>query len=165
MPRKWIKSSLDRTIDQERNVDPIRQRLKSALYRDFGKFYIGLYNKLTAGQFEFIKKSFIEYLNDMWDGGYISTLDSKKGITPQHKSKYISRIDARRLLEADDDQIYQLIGMGKVKTMVQSKGKKRLIFIDLADVSRLKRRLTKGDLKRGAKSEKPVSKKGVMDAS
>lgn len=123
-------------LEQERKMPLMRNRLKSMLYKDFGKFYTGLYQILTGGQFGFIKEAFIDYLVEEWDGGDLPYNHKKDG--KQHlKGKYVLKSDARRLLSADEQRITSLIENNELRTVVRSKGMKRLIFIDVTDVAKL----------------------------
>lgn len=123
-------------IEQERGAPRTHYRLKSTLYRDFGRFYIGLYQVLTGTQFEFIRNSFIGYLIDEWDGGNLPS-NNKKDKKQHLRGKYVLKSDARRLLNADEQQIFNLIEAGRVRTLVRSKGMERLIFVDVADIAKL----------------------------
>jgi hypothetical protein len=122
---------------QERDSSLTSERLKSPLYKDFGKLYIGLYKILSDRQFDFIREAFIDYLTREWEGCNIPSTNRTKGRRRYRKSKYVSKADAIRLLEADNQGIDQLIEDGSLKTIVRSKGMKRLIFVDVADIAEL----------------------------
>jgi hypothetical protein len=124
---------------QEKDYPFIHYRLKSALYMDFGSAYIGIYKILSGSQFDFIKAAFINYLVGEWEGCNIPPTNRTKGSGCYRKSKYVSKADAIRLLGTDDKGIDQLIEDGGLKTIVRSKGMKRLIFVDVADIARLLR--------------------------
>jgi len=130
---------LDWRSKQEKCIPYIRQRQKSILYREFGRFYAGLFKILSECQFGFMKKAFVEYLIERWEGYCVLPASKKNNITPHFENKYISKIDAERLLEIFDGQIDQLIKIGKLKSIVRSKGMKRLIFVDVADIAKLMR--------------------------
>jgi hypothetical protein len=123
----------------KRAVDSGYQRLHSVLYKDFGKLYTGLYKnkKLSASQFDFIRDAFVDYLAKEWDGCDLSYFARNKNMGGSHKVKYVSKSDARRLLDTDDAWINHFIWTGRLKTMVRSKGMKRLIFVDVADIANL----------------------------
>lgn len=123
-------------LEQERKVPLIRNRLKSTLYLDFGKFYTGLYRVLTDRQFDFIRDAFIDYLVEEWDGGHLPS-NHKKGMKQHLTGKYVFKSDARRLLSADEQRITSLVEAGRLRTVVRSKGMKRLVFIDVADIAKL----------------------------
>lgn len=127
---------------QERNVVLGYQRLQSVLYKDFGKLYTGIYKTLSASQFDFIREAFIEYLVKEWNGCDLSSFARNKNMGRPHKVKYVSKSDTRLLLDADDAWINHLIWTGRLKTKVRSKGMKRLIFIDVADITKLMREPT-----------------------
>jgi hypothetical protein len=124
---------------QERPSFPTYQRLQSVLYKDFDKLYVGFYRTLSGSQFDFIRDAFVDYLLEEWKGYDLSLLTGKKSIDRNHRVKYISKSDARRLLDADDEWINHYIQTGRLKTTVLSKGKKRLIFVDVADIVQLMR--------------------------
>ena len=123
---------------QERNTSLAGQRLKSPLYRDFGKLYLGLYTILEDEQFDFIRDAFIDYLTEEWKGGGLSP-SKKKAREPHVTGRYVSKGDTRRILKIDDLNVDKLIEAGELKTVVQSKGMKRLIFVDVQDIAKLKR--------------------------
>ncbi|HEV2912600.1 MAG TPA: hypothetical protein VGX92_04725 [Pyrinomonadaceae bacterium] len=128
---------LDWRSKQEKSILSIRQRQKSALYREFGRFYAGLFKILSEYQFGFMKKAFVEYLIEKWEGYCVSPANEKNSTTPHFENKYISKIDAKRLLGTFDEQINQLIKTGKLKSIVRSKGMKRLIFVEITDIAKL----------------------------
>jgi hypothetical protein len=123
--------------EQEKDYPFIHYRLKATLYMDFGNAYIGIYKILSGSQFDFIKSAFVNYLAREWEGCNIPPTNRTKGGGRYGKSKYVSKADALRLLEADDPSIDQLIDDGSLKTILRSKGKKRLIFVDVVDVAKL----------------------------
>jgi hypothetical protein len=125
---------LDWIREKQASVSLNRQRQKSVLYKEFGKYYTCLFNVLSESQFDFIKNAFIEYLIERWNSLYTSPFSLKSSSIACPNSKYVSKIDAKRLLETYDEQINQLIKTGKLKSIVRSKGKKRLILVDLADI-------------------------------
>jgi len=129
---------LDEIRERQTSVPLNRQRQKSVLYKEFGKFYIDLFKTLSEKQFDFIKKGFTEYLIEKWESFYTSPFSQKQYSIASPNGKYVSKNDAKRLLEIFDEQINQLIKAGKLKSIVQSKGKKRLIFVDLADIARFR---------------------------
>lgn len=130
---------LDWRVVQERTILPIYQRLKSTLYRDFGRFYIGLYNILEPSQFDFMREAFVDYLIQTWDGGFVANSKQQKGTEGNVNSRYLSKVDVKRLLEADQMDVERHIRTGKLKTLVRSKGKKRLILIELKNFAKLRR--------------------------
>lgn len=129
---------LDRRRIHERNVSRSYQRMKSTLYRDFGSFYSGLHSVLSGSQFDFMRSAFIDYVirNRAEDG--LSNSKPKKASGESFKNQYLLKSDVRRLLGVDYKWINYQIRTGKIRFVVRSKGKKRLIFIDVADVPKLK---------------------------
>jgi hypothetical protein len=126
---------------QEKQYPFIHHRLKSALYMDFGNAYIGIYKILSGSQFDFIKAAFVNYLVEEWEGCNIPPTNRTRGRNRCGKSKYVSKADAIRLLESDDESIDQLVRDGTLKTIVRSKGMKRLIFVDVMDIAQLRESL------------------------
>lgn len=124
---------------QGRNVVLGYQRLQSVLYKDFGKLYMGLYKQLSASQFDFIREAFIDYLVKEWNGCDLSSFARNRNMRRSHKAKYVSKSDARLLLDTDESGINHLIWTGRLKTKVRSKGMKRLIFVDVTDLAKLTR--------------------------
>lgn len=96
---------------------------------------LGLYRILWKRQFDFIRDAFVDYLIEEWDGD--NTLPPKKFRELHIPGRYVSKADARRLLEIDDIGINQLIDTAQLKTVVRSKGMKRLIFVDVTDIANL----------------------------
>jgi hypothetical protein len=138
---------LDWRRTQERNVSPIKQRLKSTLYKDFGKFYLGLYNMLATSQFDFMRSEFNQYYIKNCGTGCDSSSDSSIDPTLSKGVRFISKSDARRLLGTDNHTLNGFIKTGTLTTKVRSKGKKRLIFIELAGLANLKSKLGRSPIK------------------
>jgi hypothetical protein len=132
---------------QEKDYPFIHYRLKSALYMDFGNAYIGIYKILSGRQFDFIKTAFVNYLVGEWEGCDIPSKNRTKGRGYYYKSKYVSKADAIRLLEADDKDIDRFVKDGSLKTIVRSKGMKRLIFVDMTDIAKLVRESSRLDMR------------------
>jgi len=129
---------LDWRRKQESNVSLIKQRLKSTLYKEFGKFYLALYNIMLASQFDFMRREFSQFLFKNWGTNHHSGGDCSGEETSHSDSRFISKTDARRLIGTDNRTMNELIKTGTLMTKVRSKGKKRLIFIELAGLTNLK---------------------------
>lgn len=129
---------LDQRRVQERKVTRTYQRMKSALYGEFGSFYSGLHNVLSGSQFDFMRGALIEYITQNRMLNCPSHPVSHKTVEDSLKSQYILKSDVRRLLGVDYSWINYHIATGRLKTTVRSKGKKRLIFIKVEDVARLR---------------------------
>jgi hypothetical protein len=128
---------LDWICTQEKNTTLIRQRLKSALYDDFGKLYPDLYRVLSLHEFKFMRSAFVEYLAKRWKGNCLSVFKREKKATLNIRERYVSKADAMRLLETDSMNVTHLIKIGKLRSIVRSKGKKRLIFVEVTDIAKL----------------------------
>lgn len=131
---------------QQRNRSPTLLRLKSVLYRDFGKLYIGFYKTLLGGHYDFIRDAFIDFLIEGWEGCEIPPFTRKKSIKQTPTVKYISKSDAKLILDIDELLIAQLFELGSLRTTVRSKGMKRLIFVDVLDVAKLMREPSRLDI-------------------
>jgi hypothetical protein len=129
---------LDQRRIQERKVTRTYQRMKSALYAEFGSFYSGLHTVLSGRQFDFMRGAFIEYITQhrMLHGRLDSV--NYKTVEDSLKSQYVLKSDVRRLLGTDYAWINHCIRTGRLRTLVRSKGKKRLIFIKVEDVAKLR---------------------------
>lgn len=100
---------------------------------------MGLYKQLSASRFDFIREAFIDYLVKEWNGCDLSSFARNRNMRRSHKAKYVSKSDARLLLDTDELGINHLIWTGRLKTKVRSKGMKRLIFVDVTDLAKLTR--------------------------
>jgi hypothetical protein len=125
---------LDWVRERAKSIPLNRQRQKSVLYREFGNFYGSLFKILSGSQFEFMRRAFVEYLKGRWEGYLVFSNSPKGGEMPYCKSKYISIKDAIRLLATDEEQVRWLVKMGKIRTIILSKGKRRFVFTELMDV-------------------------------
>jgi len=122
---------------QDKPVFPSYQRLQSVLYKEFGTPYFSLYKTLPDSQFDFLRDAFVDYLLKEWEGYDLSLLIGKKSIGRCRKVRYVSKSDARRLIDANDEWVNHCIRTGRLRTKVLSKGMRRLIFVDLTDIADL----------------------------
>jgi len=129
---------LDKRRVQERNVTRTYQRMKSALYGAFGSFYSGLYGVLSGSQFDFMRIAFIDYITQKQAEDCNLSRHPRKRDTGALNRPYVLKSDARRLLGIEYPWIDHHVRKGEIKTLVQSKGKKRLIFVDLIDITKVK---------------------------
>jgi len=129
---------LDKRRVQERSVTRTYQRMKSALYGEFGSFYSGLHNVLSESQFDFMRIAFIDYITQNQAGGCNLSHHLWKRCNGTFNRPYVLKSDVRRLLGVEYPWIDHHVREGQIKTLVQSKGKKRLIFVDLIDVTKVR---------------------------
>jgi hypothetical protein len=134
---------LDQRRVQERKVTRTYQRMKSALYGEFGSFYSGLHSVLSGSQFDFVRYAFLEYINQHLMRNYPHDLLPAKTHEESLKGTYILKSDVRKLLAVDNVWINHYIETGKLRTTVLSKGKKRLVFIKAADLRQLRTKRSK----------------------
>lgn len=128
---------LDRRRIQERAVTRAYQRMKSALYGEFGSFYSGLHSVLSGSQFDFMRIAFIEYVTRNWVNTSLSNPVRDKTMGGSPNGQYVLKSDVRRLFGVDNTWINSRINAGELKAVVRSKGRKRLIFINIMDVAKL----------------------------
>jgi hypothetical protein len=129
---------LDRRRIQERKITRTYQRMKSALYGEFGSFYSGLHSVLLGRQFNFMREAFIGYMAEHNMGGYRARAEPQSQMIDPQNNRYILKSDVRRLLGVDYTWIDRQVNMGKLKSLVRSKGKRRLIFIELNSLTKLR---------------------------
>jgi hypothetical protein len=129
---------LDERRIQERKATGNYPRMKSALYGEFGSFYSGLHGVLSGSQFDFMRGAFIDYITQKRIGDRRSSLRPQKLIRDSPDGPYVLKSDVRRLLGVDYGWINHRIRAGEVKFLVRNKGKKRLIFVDLINITKLK---------------------------
>jgi hypothetical protein len=127
---------LDERRTQERAVTRAYQRMKSALYGEFGSFYSGLHSLLRENQFDFLRGNFIEYITRNRMGNYPPGSIQHKVAEDSIKGEYLLKSDVRRLLGVDNAWVNHLLETGRLRSVVRSKGKRRLIFIKVEDVAR-----------------------------
>jgi hypothetical protein len=112
--------------------------MKSALYAEFGSFYSGLHSVLSGSQVDFMRTAFIDYITQNQVSTGLSNPVRQIIIENSLNGQYVLKSDVRRLLGVDNTWINQRIHTGELKTLVKSKGKKRLIFIKVEDLARLR---------------------------
>jgi hypothetical protein len=86
-----------------------------------------------------MRKAFFDYLLLEWKGFNISTFTRSKDRGQKSLIKYVSKSDAQRLLNVSDESINHFIQIGRLRTKIRSKGKKRLIFVAVDDIAKLMR--------------------------
>lgn len=111
----------------------------TGIYRDFGKFYPGLYNHLKSSSFNFMRTAFEEYLITHWDGGYAFTMNRRKETKLGDRTRFIGRSEAAKQLRVKDNWINRFIDEGKLKAVVRQQRKKRMVLIEVESVENLKR--------------------------
>lgn len=129
---------LDQRRVQEQKVTRTYQRMKSALYGEFGSFYSGLHGVLSGRQFDFMRIAFIDYVSQKRLGDHHSSRRPQKSSRALPGGPYVLKSDVRRLLGVDYGWINHRIKAGEVRSLVRNKGKKRLIFVDLTEITKLK---------------------------
>ena len=129
---------LDWRRSQAGNILPSHRSLATGLCKDFGKFHTGLFRKLPGQQFDFMRVAFAEYLTKHWAGGYLAHLNRQEGRAVVRSEKYVSRTEARRLLQTHVRWIDHLVQSGRLKAVVRRRNSKRFVLVEVASLTRLK---------------------------
>lgn len=95
---------------------------------------------LAASQFDFMMDAFIEYSARNGVIGNSQSSGSHKVSAKHPGGGYVLKSDLRRLLGVDYVWIGRHIKAGNLRAKVHSKGKKRLIFVALADAIKMRKR-------------------------
>lgn len=92
---------------------------------------------LSGRQFDFMKCAFIAYIIQNRARGCLPISMRRRTDEKAPEDQYVLKSDVRRLLGVGNVWINHRIETGGLKTLVRSKGKKRLIFIKIEDVARI----------------------------
>jgi hypothetical protein len=111
--------------------------MHTGLYKDFGTFYVGLFQYLPSLQFNFLRNAFQDYLTTRWDGGYAAVIKRKEGVNLGDLT-YLTKTKARKILKTDDAGIDQLIESGELKAKVLKRRTNRMFLIESASIEKLK---------------------------
>jgi hypothetical protein len=128
---------LDQRRAQEKKVTRAYQRMKSALYGEFGSFYSGLHNILPGNQFDFMRIALMDYVIQNRIHSSFPNSKLSEAIADFPSGQYVLKSDARRLLGTSYGWVNNCIRQGKIRCISRSKGMKRLIFVDVADIAKL----------------------------
>lgn len=109
------------------------------LRKDFRDYEFQFYNTPFLSHLKFMHDEFEEYLLTYWDGGYTSPL--KRLSQAGHRSKYVSRKEAERVLRIDGRGINSLLEVGKLKGIVRAEAKTRFILIERGSLIAFKNEL------------------------
>jgi hypothetical protein len=107
-------------------------KLDTALKEEFGALFKRLYGDLRMPQFDFLRDTFAQYLNHRLtaqceDGGRVSSF-------PASDDKYISVIEARRLLKVSHKSILDLVKTGEIAFAIRNQDRSLRSLLRLADV-------------------------------
>jgi len=112
---------------------------KTGLYKDFGRFYEGLWRESDTGQLDILRDAFSDYVAQHWRGGQVSKT-SKQIVMPNvDQWKYVSRNEARLQLGIDHYGMKRLIAAGRLKTVVLEGGSTRQFLVEVSSLENLKR--------------------------
>jgi len=114
----------------------IKIELESGTKKDFGSFHMGLYGQLSSPQFDFMRAAYQEYLALYWDGGLAPSALLNEAAS--RNRKYVTRKEARHILEVDFCHVDRWVEGGKLKAIVRERKKARLILIERESVAELK---------------------------
>lgn len=130
---------LDWRLSQARKRATPQNRSAAGIYRDFGSFYVGLYRHLSSGDFEFLREEFGKYLLSRWEDNFVPSANRwKLPHSLRGGDRYVSRVEARRLLGLNYKLIDHLIEAGKLKASVLDGGGNRLFLIEASSIAALK---------------------------
>jgi hypothetical protein len=116
-----------------------RSGYRSGVVKDFGQFYITLYQRLVSTQFDFMRTAFNEYLCEKWDGGYLSAHIARAAGIASDQRKYVSRSEAADVLEIDANWVNRLIETGKLKIVTRDLDQNRkLVLVERESVQKLR---------------------------
>jgi hypothetical protein len=120
----------------KKRLSPQNGELDTALKREFGSFYERLYEDLREPQFDFIREAFAEFLTNR-----VKSQSKPKAIVPAASScgvdRYISVVQARRLLKFTHRAIFDLIETGEIDFVIRSEGTSLRSLLRLSDVEKV----------------------------
>lgn len=121
--------------------DKPRKRLvyqrKTGIVKELGPFYIPLYRHFSQPEYDFIRKSFEDYLIE-WDGGYLRESDMAFSERLRRESRYVGINEAARLLEMAPKRIRRLLEAGYLQGSSVVAGKTTLYRIEKLSLNTLK---------------------------
>ena len=114
------------------------------LHRTFGRFYPGLYRRLSSRRFDFMRAAFEDYLTNRWDSGLIHS--KYKDLLPNafRNNKYVGKCEAARELKVSSESIDGFVDKGLLRGTVKSRGKRKVFRIERLSLDALSAK--KGDL-------------------
>lgn len=116
------------------------RRFTSGLGRDFHEYKSALYYQLAAGQLDFMRDAFEEYLATRWEGGYAAYL-KRLNPTLLVRSKYASKNEAKEYLHITGGGVERLIASGKLKAVIRHIGDVRTVLIERDSLEFVKREI------------------------
>jgi transposase len=118
-------------------------RRPATLKESFGGVYSGLYTTLAAPQFNFMRAAFASYAINCWRRQGITSLPQAGTSSPyllQLDGKYVTKTEARRLLEVSGRYITYLVETRQIQPLVyERKAAKPLCLIEISSLAEKKR--------------------------
>lgn len=109
----------------------------TGLVKDFGTFYIPLYQSFTEPEFEFIQQEFQEYLKK-WDGGYVRKGDLPYSEDVREDMQFTGINEASRILQVAPKRIIRFLEAGYLTGSVVEQGGTTLYRIDNESIKKFK---------------------------
>jgi muconolactone delta-isomerase len=117
----------------KKRFNPHGGELHTALKREFGSFYGRLYEDLPGHQFDFMREAFAQFLTNR-----VKSQSEPSVIPSCGAAKYISVVQARRLLKITHRTMFDLIKIGKIDFVIRNEGTAMQYLLRLSDVEDLK---------------------------
>jgi len=114
------------------------------LHRTFGRFYPGLYKRLSSRSFDFMRTVFEDYLATRWDGGLIHSKYKKLLPNAFRNNRYVGKCEAARELKVSSESIDGFVDKGLLRGTVKSRGKRKVFRIERLSLDALS--VKKGNL-------------------
>ncbi|MBP2640459.1 MAG: helix-turn-helix protein [Firmicutes bacterium] len=134
-----------------RNFEGSRYKRATGLVKDFGAFYIPLYEHFQSAEFDFLRDAFEENLTH-WDGGYIKESNLAFSKKLQEKIKFIGINEAAAKLKMAPKRVKRLLETGYLQGNEIPIENTTIFRIDKSSVKELK------DILETAISPRQVSK-------
>ena len=118
-------------------LNPDDGKLGTALQKEFGSLYEHLYQDLDGPQFEFMRKSFAEFLTNRSRSQFqLSSGEPLLGFS--ETDKCVSVAEARRLLKVSHRSMSELIAANELQFVIRNQGTTLKYLVRLSDVEDLR---------------------------
>jgi hypothetical protein len=121
----------------KKRFSPHNGELDTALKREFGSFYERLYEDLREPQFDFIREAFADFLTNRVRS-QSEPRTTVPYVTSRGSDRYISVLQARRLLKITHRAIFDLIKTGEIDSVIKNEGTALRYLLRLSDVENVK---------------------------
>ena len=128
---------LDKKSKGDVRLNPRDGKLDTALKEEFGALFKRLYCELREPQFDFLREAFAQYLNNRLRAKY-EVADEFSSVPAFDNDKYISFMEARRLLKISHDSLLDLVKTGEIAFATRNQDRTLQYALRLADVESVK---------------------------